>query len=158
MRMSLARREDAPVIADMSRRLIEQGLPWSWDERRVEQCIANRECIVLTAREHRRLVGFAIMQFYDSHAHLALLAVQPGCRRRGVGRELVAWLEGSARVAGTFVINLELRLGNRPAYAFYRRLGYHETGLRKAYYAGREDAIRMSRDLAVLSAQPGHGS
>jgi ribosomal-protein-alanine acetyltransferase len=158
MRMTLARREDAPIIADMSRRLIEQGLPWSWDERRVVQCIANRDCIVLTAREQRRVIGFAIMHFYDDHAHLSLLAVQPGCRRRGVGRELVSWLESSARVAGTFMIHLELRLGNRHAYAFYRKLGYSETGVRKAYYAGREDAIRMTRDLTTASARPSGGT
>lgn len=152
MRMSLAKREDAAIIAGMSRQWIEHGLPPSWDERRIASCIANRECVVLTAREQRRVAGFAIMFFYDEHAHLSLLAVHAGHRRRGVGRALVEWLESSARVAGTFVVRLELRDGNDGAYRFYRRLGYSETGRRKAYYSGREDAICMARDLAVAPA------
>jgi ribosomal protein S18 acetylase RimI-like enzyme len=154
IRMKLARREDAAAIADMSRRFIEHGLPWSWDQARVARCIAHPECAVLTACDRRRLAGFAIMQYYDAHAHLSLLAVQPGSRHQGVGRSLVEWLEASARVAGTFIVRLELRATNPGAYAFYERLGYRETARRPGYYAGSEDALCMMRDLAVASTSP----
>jgi ribosomal-protein-alanine N-acetyltransferase len=89
----LARAEDAASIARMSRQLVEHGLPWSWDEQRVGGCLRNRDCIVLAARDRRRLVGFAIMEFYDVHAHLSLLAVQLGHQRQGIGRQLIDWLE-----------------------------------------------------------------
>jgi molybdenum cofactor biosynthesis protein B len=98
---------------------------------------------VLAARERRRLAGFAIMEFYDEHAHLSLLAVQPGYQRLGIGRQLIEWLESSARVAGTFTVRLELRASNDGARLFYERLGYREVGRRPAYYGGREDALRM---------------
>lgn len=146
----MARRDDARPVAEMSRRFIEYGLPWSWDEGRVLGAIAHRESAAVTARDGRRLAGFAIMQFHDSHAHLNLLAVHPGYRRRGTGRQLVEWLEASARVAGTFLVKLELRVGNFDAYRFYQRLGYSETERRPGYYAGREDAVCMMRDLAVV--------
>ncbi len=141
----------------MSRHLIEHGLPWSWTEQRVVRCVRNRDCVVLAARDRRRLAGFAIMDFYDVHAHLSLLAVQPGYRRQGVGRQLVQWLEASARTAGTFTVQLELRASNDGARAFYERLGYRESGVRRAYYAGREDALRMTRDL-TLSAPTSRAS
>lgn len=134
----------------MSRRLIETGLPWSWNEQRVIHCMKNRECVVLVARDRRRLAGFAIMEFYDEHAHLSLLAVLPGDQKQGIGRQLVEWLEASARTAGIFVVRLELRATNDAARLFYEKLGYRETGRKKSYYAGREDALRMTHDLAVV--------
>jgi ribosomal-protein-alanine acetyltransferase len=153
IRLGLAHPDEAPAIANMSRYLIEQGLPWSWNEQRIGYCMKNRDCIVLAARDRRRLVGFAIMEFFDEHAHLSLLAVQPGYQRLGVGRQLIEWLESSARVAGTFTVQLELRVSNDGGRRFYERLGYNEVARKPAYYAGREDALRMVRQLAVATSQ-----
>lgn len=114
------------------------------------RAMRNRDCVVIAARDRRRIVGFAIMDFYDEHAHLNLLAVQPGYQKQGIGRQLLEWLEASARMAGTFRVQLELRAANDAARAFYAKLGYRECGRRVAYYNGREDALRMSRDLSVV--------
>jgi ribosomal-protein-alanine N-acetyltransferase len=65
---------------------------------------------------------------------------------------MLEWLEASARTAGIFSVRLELRAANDAARKFYERLGYVQTGHKKAYYAGREDALRMLRDLAATSA------
>jgi ribosomal-protein-alanine N-acetyltransferase len=146
--------DDAPAIAAMSRQLIEHGLAWSWTEHRIERCLRNRDCVVLAARDRRRMVGFAIMEFYAIHAHLNLLAVQPGNQRQGLGRQLLEWLEASARTAGIFKVHLELRASNDGALAFYEKLGYRTTGSKPAYYDGREDAVRMTHDLAVTSTSP----
>jgi ribosomal-protein-alanine acetyltransferase len=151
IRLGLAHSDEAPSIARMSRQLIEYGLRWSWTDARVEQCLRNRDCVVLAARDRRRLVAFAIMDFYDEHAHLGLLAVQPGYQRLGIGRQLIEWLEASARTAGIFSVRLELRVNNDAARLFYERLGYREVGRKKAYYDGREDALRMIHDLAVVT-------
>jgi ribosomal-protein-alanine acetyltransferase len=153
-RLRLARREDAAVIAGMSRHLVEQGLPWSWKEQRILRCIANPECVVLTARDRKRLVGFAIMEFLDDRAHLNLIAVLPGYRKQGIGTRLLGWLEASARTAGTFLVSLELRVSNDAAHRFYKKLGYVTKGRRRAYYAGTEDALCMIRDLRMIPASP----
>ena len=149
VRLGLARRDDAPEIADMSRIMIEHGLPWTWDERRVRRCIGHRESVVVVARDRRRLAGFAIMEYLDVDAHLNLLAVRPGYRMQGVGRQLLDWLESSARTAGIFLVRLEVRAGNDAAMRFYRKLGYLEAGRRRGYYSGREDALIMTHDLSV---------
>jgi ribosomal-protein-alanine N-acetyltransferase len=133
----------------MSRILIEHDLPWSWTEERVLSAIRHRETAVIVARDRRRLAGFAIMRFADSHAHLYLLAVAPAYRGRGLGRELMSWLEACARTAGIFEVCLELRSDNDSALAFYRTLGYFECGIARGYYAGRVDARRMRRSLSV---------
>ena len=152
IRISLARQDDAALIAHMSRTLIEHGLPWSWTERRVQRAIMQEETAVVVARSARRLAGFAIMEFYDEHAHLNLLAVRPGYRGQGVGAALVQWLEACARTAGIFQVRLEMRSANDNARRFYESLGYAESGMRKSYYAGVEDARCMSHDLRVLRA------
>ena len=151
--MNLARRRDARVIARMSARLIEFGLPPTWDERRVIHCVNHPDWVVLTAKQGGRLVGFAILEFRDEHAHLGLLAVHPGNRRLGLATALVDWLETSARTAGIFSVHLELRASNEDALTFYRKLGYTERDRRRGYYAGREDAIRMEHDLKIVSAE-----
>lgn len=142
---------DAPQLAEMSRRFIERGLAPSWPAPRILSYMRHRECVVLAARTPREIVGFAVMQFFDDRAHLNLLAVAPDYRRHGVARRLLGWLEETAVTAGTFEISLELRATNTEAFAFYASLGYHEVRRIDGYYQGIEQAIRMSRSLALTT-------
>ena len=153
--LQLAQRRDAEAISSMSRRFIEAGLEPSWTVGRVERAIQHPDSTVVTARLGRELAGFAIMQFGDLTAHLNLLAVATGLRRTGIGRALMTWLEDSARVAGTFVISLECRVGNTGALRFYRAIGYRETGVIARYYQGHEDAVRLERDLSSAATATG---
>ena len=146
---TLARLRDARHIALMSRALVEAGLPWAWTPQRVAHHIRDPETLVLTAWLQGKLAGFAIMQFYEERAHLNLLAVDPGCRRLGIGQQLIEWLEKTARAGGIFFINLEVRAKNTGARKFYQQLGYRETKTVPGYYAGRETAICMHHDLRV---------
>jgi len=145
--VSLAVTADVQRIAALSRDSIEQGLEWSWTPRRVLRSVADAATNVVVARTGNRFVGFAIMKYADDEAHLLLLAVQAGHRRRGVGSALVTWLEATARVAGIGLISLEARANNAAARAFYRELGYREVGLLEGYYRGVEDAVRIAKDL-----------
>lgn len=154
-RLELARLADAPAIAAMSCRLIEAGLAPSWPAERVARHIRGAESLVLAAKRSECLVGFAIMQFGDTTAHLNLLAVDARSQRRGIGRALLSWLEESAVVAGTFVIQLELRASNAAAQAFYTAQGYREAGRVAGYYQRVEDAIQMVRNLSVTPLPPG---
>lgn len=152
VRIGLAKRDEAMQIANLSRVLIEDGLPWSWTPSRIERCIRHADCCVIVARDRNLIVGFAIMEFHDADAHLSLLAVRPGYRQRGLGRRLIEWLESSARTAGVFSVRLELRASNDEAYRFYAKLGYNEFGRRHGYYSGKEDAVQMRRDLSAQAA------
>jgi ribosomal protein S18 acetylase RimI-like enzyme len=147
--LQLARLGDAPAIANMSRTLVEAGLPWSWTPRRVADLMRRRESLAVIAKVHGDLVGFVLAQFGDRAVHVALLAVAEGRRREGIARRLLGWVEESAVVAGLFQVNLEVRAINRSARCFYTALGYVECGRMNGYYSGVEDAIRMSRDLLV---------
>lgn len=152
--LRLARASDAPVMASMSRDLIEVGLAWRYSPQRIAALIDESECVALVACDGAELLGFAVMQFGDERAHLSLLCVQAARQRRGIGRRLLEWLLESARVAGIASIHLELRADNEAALRFYRALGFSETILVPGYYEGRLAARRMVRVLRRAAAPP----
>jgi ribosomal protein S18 acetylase RimI-like enzyme len=146
---------DAYEIAVMSRYLIEVGLRgWTWPPERVGKAVRARDTNVLVADVKQHLVGFAIMDFGDTTAHLSLLAVKPTHQRCGIGRQLVAWLEEAALAAGITSVSLELRSNNFPARTFYRMLGYKELAYIPGYYRGVETAVKMGRDIRRIAPKP----
>jgi GNAT superfamily N-acetyltransferase len=85
------------------------------------------ECLVAVIRA--RVVGFATYgRIFEAHTRarrlwLGDLYVDPGARRQGVGRALVAALRVRATELGCTGINLELVHGNTAGRSFYRKLG-----------------------------------
>jgi len=151
----LARVADAGRIAEMSRDFIEHGLGWAWDAARVARRIRNRSTNVVVAESGADIVGFALMEYHDVDAHLLLFGVEPVYRNRGIGSSLLAWLEATAATAGIELIFLEARVTNAAARAFYKARGYRELAIIRRYYSGREDAVRIGKDLAVPATPPG---
>ncbi len=156
-----ARLSEAARIAEMSRRWIEHGLSWRYTPDSIAGRIRDSETDVVVARAAGGVVGFAVTEFhFDARsAHLVLLAVEPACRRRGVGAALFGWLEKIACLGGIERIRLELRADNEGARAFYERLEFRATELRRGYYDGRQDAVNMVRRIGRGSqtdlSQPG---
>ncbi|MEQ1880599.1 MAG: GNAT family N-acetyltransferase [Burkholderiales bacterium] len=144
--LALAHPDDAPVIAVMSRELIETGLGWSWTPARVAKSIGHAETVVLTARNRTALAGFAIMIFGLETAHLSLLAVSAEHQRQGVGGRLFEWLRKSALTAGIVQVKVEMRAHNTVARKFYESLGFTQSGVVPGYYCKSEDALRMAMD------------
>src|SRR5688572_25954583 len=148
----LATAADAYEIAVMSRYLIEVGLRgWTWPPERVAKAIRARDTNVVVADVKKHVVGFGIMDFGDTAAHLSLLAVKPTHQRCGIGRQLVAWMEEAALAAGITSVSLELRSNNFPARTFYRMLGYKELAYIPGYYRGVETAVKMGRDIRRIA-------
>jgi ribosomal-protein-alanine N-acetyltransferase len=147
LEISLARADEASLIAACSRDLVEHGLAWRWTPARIHRAIHAKDMNVAVARSRGQLVGFGILQYLDEEAHLCLLAVVPARRREGIGAALMAWLERTALDAGIGVVRLEARARNASARAFYRRLGYREVMVADGMYARDEDGVRIAKDL-----------
>lgn len=145
---------DVRRIAEMSRDYIEYGLGWRWRPGQILAAIDAPDTNVAVACRGNRLAGFGLMQYRDDEAHLILLAVQAQDRRCRVGSALLTWLETCARTAGIGTVYLEARSRNLEARAFYRRHGYREIALVPGYYQGREDGVRIARDLWEQDAVP----
>ena len=92
-----------------------------------------------------RVVGFIVLWLVIDEAHVATLAVHPDFRRQGIARRLLETLLTAAREAGARLATLEVRAGNLPAQALYRRYGFQEVGRRPKYYTDNgEDALIMT--------------
>jgi ribosomal protein S18 acetylase RimI-like enzyme len=131
----------------MSRQYIESGLGWSWTPARIAAAIADRETNVALIDQPDGVLAFGIMHYADRSAHLALLAVDPAQRRRGIAARLVAWLEKCADTAGVERIRVEARSDNPEALAFYQKLGYVQIDRLARYYRGVLDAVRLEKTL-----------
>lgn len=142
-----ARVLEAPALAEISRRLIEQGLVWRWRPAAIARLVRSAHCEVVVARRSSEILGFGALELGLDTAHLVLLGVIPPARRTGVGRALVEYLTRMAETAGIEAIRLEVRATNTGARAFYAELGYREVARLPGYYSGREAAVRMSRRL-----------
>jgi ribosomal-protein-alanine N-acetyltransferase len=152
----LATAADAAAIADMSRQYIESGLGWSWTPARIAASIADRETNVALIDQPDGVLGFGIMHYAERTAHLALLAVDPAQRRRGIAARLVAWLEKCADTAGIERIRVEARSDNPAALAFYQKLGYVQIDRITRYYRGVLDAVRLEKTLRSAVHESDH--
>ena len=78
------------------------------------------------------LVGYIILALgfsFEFHGHDAFideLYIAPAHRRRGYGRQAMAFVEQKAREMGVNAIHLEVDHGNDPALELYRRSGYRD--------------------------------
>jgi [ribosomal protein S18]-alanine N-acetyltransferase len=98
------------------------------------------------------IVGFAIASLLPPQAELESIVAAPKCRRHGLGRRLFGTLAQELIQAGVRDFFLEVRVSNQPALAFYRSLGFVQTGLRPRYYVDPvEDAFQMR---LLLGADP----
>ncbi len=101
-----------------------------------------------------RATGFTLSRSAADEEELLLIAVRPGCRGRGVGKQLMREFLDAAKARGANRIFLEMRSGN-PAEHLYRQFGFEEVGLRKGYYRGAVggplDAITFACDLSWQS-------
>jgi ribosomal protein S18 acetylase RimI-like enzyme len=146
----LAKPTHGAHLADMSKRLIEQGLPWyNWTPKRMSKSIKRADNVTLLSKMEKKILGFASMQFGDEQAHLNLLAVEDAEQRAGLASGMLNWLEESCQVAGIQDISLECRKINLTAIKFYEKRGFERFEEIPNYYCGTETAVRMQKKLSI---------
>jgi len=85
---------------------------------------AHDDELFLVATVGDRIVA-TTMAGYDGHrGWLYLVAVDPDCRRRGIGRQIVRAAEQRLHALGCPKVNLQVRADNAAVAAFYEALGY----------------------------------
>lgn len=147
VRLRPAVKAEAPVLARLSRDLIEHDLHWRWRAPRIATLIASREHTVIVAVSQGRIVGFTALQLNDRGAHLVLFAVLTDLQRHGIGDAMLNWLVDTALTAGCEAIDLEVRATNLRGLRFYLQRDFVERVTLRGYYDGVEDAVRMRRTL-----------
>ena len=96
--------------------------------------------------EQDGIAGYVVAWRIEDELHIANLAVHPARRRAGIAETLLRHVLDAE--PGVSWIGLEVRASNAPARALYRKLGFHEAGVRKGYYADEgEDAVLMVKSV-----------
>lgn len=86
--------------------------------------------LVGVAHDAERPIGYFVLtwgfdlEWGGRDAFLTELYLVPDARGRGLGRELLAWLEREARRRGARALHLMVRPENFPALELYRKAGY----------------------------------
>jgi len=118
-------------------------IPWS-RQSLIDEIVNNSMAVYYSALSDGKAVGYAGMWQVLDEGHITNIAVHPEFRRSGVGSQLLNELLKEARRRGIKALTLEVRKSNEAAKSLYRKYGFEEGGLRKAYYAdNNEDAIIM---------------
>lgn len=93
------------------------------------------------------LVGFVGLWYMADEAHIVSIAVRRGFRGQGIGELLLIGAIEQALARGARVMTLEVRVSNRVAQNLYRKYGFTQRGVRKAYYTDNgEDALIMTTE------------
>ena len=87
------------------------------------------------------LVAMACSWLIIEELHITLIAVDPLCRRQGLGHQVLSALLAEGRSRGAERATLEVSSSNTAAQALYTRAGFQEAGRRRGYYRNGDDAL-----------------
>ncbi|MEW6102902.1 MAG: ribosomal protein S18-alanine N-acetyltransferase [bacterium] len=116
-----------------------------WTKGMFEEEMKNGSFYV--AKENGKIIGYGGFSIAEDEVSLVNLAIHPLYRKKGIGSFLLGLIIKIAREEGGKKMFLEVRRKNLGAISFYKKQGFIETGIRKSYYDGGEDAIIMSCKL-----------
>ena len=132
-----ARPDDAQAVSKLLDQLGYPAAPAAV-RRRIERLAGSAADRLVVAELDGAVVGLAnlhvslSLEYDEPAAKLAAIAVDREHRRRGIGQALVGAMEAEARARGCGLIFLTTAERRKDAHAFYRRIGFEETGRRFA--------------------------
>jgi GNAT superfamily N-acetyltransferase len=129
MRFRFATHEDAEQLAPLNAQLIQDEghrnrmtIPQLAD--RMRDWLRGEYRAVLF-QEADIVMGYALFRSEPEHVYLRQLFIAPEYRRRGKGREAIAWLWKNAWADAKF-LRVDVLSGNVAGQAFWRCVGFHD--------------------------------
>ena len=99
----------------------------------------------------KKIIGYGIVMLSPGEAHILNICIEPDFQKKGLGRYLLRHILKKSTQTDVDMVLLEVRRSNAAAQQLYQSEGFHELGVRKAYYPadnGREDAIILAKYLS----------
>jgi ribosomal-protein-alanine N-acetyltransferase len=130
--------------------LENKAYPYPWTLGIFRDCLRiGYNAWVMTLDES--IIGYGIVMLSPGEAHILNICIDPDYQGKGLGRFLLRHLIKKCQQTDVDMLLLEVRRSNAGAQQLYLSEGFHELGVRKAYYPaenGREDAIILAKYLA----------
>ncbi len=128
-------------------------IPWS-RQSITDEFANNKASVYFCALVAGKVVGYIGMWQVLDEGHITNIAVHPEFRGCGVGNELMKTLLEEAERRCLIALTLEVRKSNFSAQALYRKYGFADGGMRKAYYAdNNEDAVIMWKYFSKVTGK-----
>ncbi len=100
--------------------------PWNNSRLDIERKLTVQPELFLVGTEDDVVIA-TVMAGYDGHrGWINYFAVSPEYQRKGLAKQLMADVEVRLKAIGCPKINLQVRVGNDSAMAFYRAYGFEE--------------------------------
>ena len=135
---------DTKSLANLEKECFSR--PWSEESLLTEFSKRNSFCFVAIAIQNSNIIGYIGCYYVLDECYITNLAVSSLARGQGVGSTLVEKVLKEAMQRNFAFVTLEVRISNIVAIKLYKRLGFKEQGMRRAYYSDpTEDAILMTK-------------
>ena len=123
------------------------SIPWTAEQLKSQLKDPQHEFIAAVSGDGH-VLGYVGMMYVLDEGYISNVAVDPDFRRQGIADALIDRLVERCLMHGLSFVTLEVRAGNEPAIALYRKHGFDPVGLRKNYYdRPKEDAVLMTKYL-----------
>lgn len=115
-----------------------------WSENAFNMELKNKLAKYVVARVDGEIIGYGGLWMIIDEGHITNIAVKEEFRGSGAGSAILKHLIDTCKENGISSMTLEVRRGNEPAKALYKKYGFLEAGIRPKYYADdNEDALIM---------------
>jgi [ribosomal protein S18]-alanine N-acetyltransferase len=133
-------RRNLPEVLETEQRSFE----FAWTEEDFLRCLRQRNCIGMVAEQDEKVVGFMIYELHKAKVHILDFAVNPSCRRRGVGSQMVQKVISKWLSPRRTRIILKVRETNLTAQLFFSKQSFKAVRVLRGYYEDSgEDAFLM---------------
>src|SRR5262249_45508209 len=138
-------RRDMPEVLQTE----QESFEYAWTEEDFLRCLRQRNCIGMVAEQGEKVVGFMIYELHKAKLHILNFAVHPGCRRLGVGAQMLQKLISKLSSHRRTRITLEVRETHLGAQLFFTQQTFRAVReLRNYYEDSGEDAFLMQYRFA----------
>ncbi|MBQ3108306.1 MAG: ribosomal protein S18-alanine N-acetyltransferase [Clostridia bacterium] len=129
-------KRDVPRMAELERLCF----PTPWSAKALAGELKNDIAYYLVLERDGVVVGYAGSWIMFDEAHITNVAVDPNCRRQGLGMRIMLAMMQGAKERGATRMTLEVREHNYGAQALYAKCGFVKAGIRPGYYSDTGEA------------------
>ncbi|HCT62476.1 MAG TPA: ribosomal-protein-alanine N-acetyltransferase [Erysipelotrichaceae bacterium] len=135
---------DLDRIVDLERLCFSS--PWSKDDFLYE-LNENPFGYYVVLKVENRILAYLGLWMDEERAQITTIGVDPAHRGKGYAKALMEHMLEVCSSRGVKMYSLEVRVSNRSAISLYKRFGFIQVGIRKAYYQdNHEDAYLMIKE------------
>lgn len=141
-----AKRDLAEELHSVSSSGFKGDSPWGITG--LLESIDSPNTVLVLASINNELAGFLMASETELELDIYIIVVASTHKRKGIGTKLLEYLIAYGHEKKIESIILETRESNTAARNLYKKVGFKEVGLRKAYYSSPvEHAVVMRYDL-----------